>query len=107
MKHLMISDKSLVVGDEVADALIDYATLIAGTGRADNVTLQAIAADGASVEATILLDSGTNLVSESVDSRAEEPDNAAAVHELKQRIAALRDGTGGESPRSLGEWGDY
>lgn len=86
MKHLTMADKSLLVGDEAADTLMEYAALIAQTGGGDSVSLRAIGTDGAEVEATFLLNSGTVVISETTPSVVPEPDNRVAVAEMRKRI---------------------
>ena len=39
MKHLTFADKSLLIGDDAADALLEYAAILAGQAKADNVTV--------------------------------------------------------------------
>jgi len=90
MKHITFADKSLLAGDELADVLVDYAATLADNNRADSVTFSAIGADGDEVEATYLLNSGTNLVIETSNTTLPEPENSAVVHYMQQRIDALR-----------------
>lgn len=50
------------------------------------MTLRAIGADGALVEATFVLNSGTVLMAESSNSALPEPDNTEAVAYLRERL---------------------
>jgi hypothetical protein len=86
MKHVTFADKSLLIGDEVADLLMEYARLMASSGHADTVNVRAFGADGQEVVATLLLDQGTPLMSESTHSSMVEPDNAEAVEYMRGRI---------------------
>ena len=89
MKHITYSDKSVLVGDEAAETLVDYAALIARIGSADSITLAAVGSDGDEIEATFLLTQGTILMAESTTSTAVEPDNTHAVQYMRDRIYAI------------------
>ena len=68
MKHLTYADKSLLIDDATADALLEYAALLARVGDADSVSVSAYSADGQTVEATLLLDAGAPIMSETTHS---------------------------------------
>lgn len=59
MKHVMYANKSLLMGDEAADLLAEYAAALAEYGHADNVVLRAVGADGTEVDATFVLNSSS------------------------------------------------
>jgi hypothetical protein len=101
MKHVTFADKSLLVGDEAADLLMEYATLVASSGDADRVNLRAFGSDGQEVIATILLDQGTPLMAETSHSSMVEPDNAEAMEYLRERIRLMT------SPRLAGPIDDH
>jgi len=89
MKHVSYADKSLFMGDDAADTLLEYARLLADNERADTVTLRSISTDGNTVEASFLLDASTVLMVESTNSDVEAPDNTEAVQDIKDRIDAI------------------
>jgi hypothetical protein len=89
MKHVSYADKSLFMGDDAADTLLEYARLVADNDRADTVTLRSISTDGNTVEASFLLDASTVLMVESTNSEVEPPDNSEAVQDMKERIDAI------------------
>ncbi|RFA18842.1 hypothetical protein [Subtercola boreus] len=89
MKHVTYAQKSLLVGDEAADTLAPYSALLAKHHSGDTVTLSAYDADGDDVEATVVLDQGTNLMAESTHSSIPEPDNAEAVRVMREKMMAL------------------
>ena len=60
MKHVTFGDKALLMGDDAADALLEYARLLSDTDAADSVTLRAISPDGNTVEASFLLNTNTS-----------------------------------------------
>ena len=87
MRHLTIAEKSLLIGDDVADALLQYAAHIGRLRTADDVSVRAFGIDGNEVEATLLLNSGTVLASETTQSELPEPDNAALVAYITAQLA--------------------
>lgn len=90
MKHVTFGEKALFVGDEAADTLLEYASVIAQSARADTVQLNIVGPDGHTGTATFLLDAGTNLMAESADNDAfSEPDNSQAVKYLREQLAAI------------------
>ncbi|RDV44086.1 hypothetical protein DOE76_13635 [Leifsonia sp. ku-ls] len=89
MKHVTYAEKSLLIGDEAADLLMSYATVLGRTAGADAVTIAAIGADGNDVEATFLLNPSTVLMVESANTNASEPENETAVDYLRHRIRTL------------------
>jgi hypothetical protein len=86
MKHLTVESKDMLVGDEVADVLTEYAAVVADQGLGDRVELRAISSDGDDVVATIVLSAGTTFVAETAHSALPEPDNADAVEYMRERI---------------------
>jgi len=88
VRHITIADKSLLVGNAVADALIRYAALLGQRNSADTVTIRSIGVDGEQVDAVFLLNSGTVMMAESTNSTLPEPDNSDALaymHDQLQR----------------------
>ena len=77
MKHLLFADKTILVSDDAADALVAYAVALAANDGADTVEYTGIGADGATVQVSFLVNSGASLVSESTHSDLPEPDNSA------------------------------
>jgi len=86
MKHLTYADKSLLIDDATADALLEYAAVLARTHDADTVTVAAYSTDGQDVEATLLLDTGAPIMNESSHSTMTEPDNGPALAYLREQI---------------------
>ncbi|MCU1542257.1 MAG: hypothetical protein JWM50_122 [Microbacteriaceae bacterium] len=89
MMHLTYAEKSLLVGDEVAALVIEYAAALARTGGADTVKIVAYGADSDKVTALLLLDSGTPLMGESTHTDMPEPDNAEAIAYVREGLARL------------------
>jgi hypothetical protein len=89
MKLLTYSDKSVLVGDEAADALVRFAAFIADKGRADAISLNVIAPDGEAIVTSFILGSGIAVMAESTNSPLPEPDNADAVHVMNTKMEEL------------------
>ena len=89
MKHVTFAEKSLLMGDEVADTLLEYARVLALASLADTVTIQAIGMDGNTVDVAFLLNATSDMVVESTNSSVESPDNEEAVRYMQERIDRL------------------
>ncbi len=87
--HVTFADKSLLLGDDAAHAVLDYATALADRGRADQVTVRAIGEDGNEVEVSMVLDAGTIIAAETTNATIEAPDNAFVVADLRRRLGRL------------------
>jgi hypothetical protein len=86
MKHVTMADKSLLMGDTVADLLAQYAALMAKVSSGDIVTINAFGDDGDPVEVTFVLNPGTVLLVETSHGHQEEPDNAEAESYIRDRL---------------------
>jgi hypothetical protein len=89
MKHVTFGEKTVLVGDAAADALIEYGAAVARTGSADVVRLRVVSASGEDAVATFLLDSGTSIVTETVSIDAAEPENRETVDRIRERLERL------------------
>lgn len=85
----MSAEKSLLMGDEVADLLLAYAQALAENSAADTVTVRAISPDGNTVDAAFLLNGASVMMTESTNSEVEAPANEEAVKYLRDRIDRL------------------
>ncbi len=83
------AEKSLLVGDEIADLLLEYAALLASNSVADTVDVRSISSDGDEVVATFLLGEGAPLMSETTHSTIPQPDNLESELYIRERIARL------------------
>jgi len=92
MKHITFATKDLLVGDDLADALIDYLDALVEHGTGDTVDFHAISGDGDEVEASLLLSAGSPFMTESTNSTAAEPENEEALAYIEERLAQLRSG---------------
>ncbi|MEV8214674.1 hypothetical protein [Leifsonia sp. NPDC077715] len=89
MKHVTYGEKSLLVGDEAADLLMSYATVLGRNASTDSVTLRAIGPDGNETDATFLLNPSTTMVIESTNGSGSEPDNEFVNEYMRRGINRL------------------
>jgi hypothetical protein len=89
MKHVTYAEKSLLVGDEAADTLMEYAALVVSRGMADTVDLAAFGSDGQEVTATLLIDQGAPLMCETSNTSMQEPNNDKALEYMRGQILLL------------------
>ena len=89
MKHVTYAEKSLLMGDDAANTLLEYARLLADNDRADTVTLRSLSPDGNTVEASFLLTASTILMVESTNSDISPPDNDQAIDDIRDRIDGI------------------
>lgn len=89
MKHLTFADKSLLIDDATADALIEYAALLVQHDTADSVDVHAFGADGDEVEAKLLLSAGAPLMAETSQTSLPEPDNHNVLTYIRAAIGRL------------------
>jgi len=83
MQHITFGGKSLLVGDAIAEALLEYAASLTSESRADTVRVAAIDEGGDEVTATFLLGPGTTMMAETASTKLPEPDNQAALDYIK------------------------
>ena len=115
MKHLSFADKTLFVDDATADALVEYAGLLAAQQSGDTVTVRAIGGDGNEVEVSLVLNAGTNLATETTTGAMEPPGNPTEVAYMQERIELIRNPPQGQpiedeaqrmlDDSSVEEWG--
>jgi hypothetical protein len=86
MKHLTVESKDLLIGDEAADLLTQYAAVVADHGLGDRVLLHALSSDGDAVEVMVVLSAGTTIIAETSHNTFPEPDNGESIAYLRKRI---------------------
>ena len=106
MKHVTYAEKSLLMDDESAETLIEYAAALASSGGADRVRLRAVGSDGNDVEVEFLLNSATVLIVESASARLEPEPNPAAVRWMKSKMDRIKNPPSAqtEMPSSLDQF---
>lgn len=86
MMHVTFADKSLLVGDRVADLLVEYCAILARDNDADTISLNAYSNDGQKVVAKFALSEGAALLAESTETDLPDPENDEAERYLRARI---------------------
>lgn len=90
MKHVVYAEKSLLLGDDVVELMMEYAVLLARQSSADSVDVEALGTDGAEVTATFLIGPATIMVAETARTAFPEPDNDTAEAYLKEKIGLIK-----------------
>lgn len=86
MMHMTFADKSLLIGIDVADLLVDYSAVLAEAGQADSLTVNAYSSDGQKVTAKFALSEGAPIMAESTQTDLPDPDNSEAEAYLREQI---------------------
>ena len=95
VKHISFADKAFFLDDATADSIVEYAGVLGAEHSADTIRVRGVGPDGNEVEMDFVLNSATNLMSESTNSDLEPPTNEEAVAYMRERISVLRLGTSG------------
>ena len=83
MKHIHYDATTILVGDDVADAVIEYAAALSGGDRADTVEVPAVAPDGTMTTTKILIGPASELVVEDAEDDVLEVDDTQFVARLR------------------------
>ncbi|WP_152607165.1 hypothetical protein [Clavibacter michiganensis] len=83
MKHVTYAEKTLLVGDEMADVMMEWSAALASDGAAEALVVAAISGDGDDVLATFQIGAGSPVMVETSSTTLPEPDNAGVVDRLR------------------------
>jgi hypothetical protein len=89
VKQVNYDGGAYLVGDDMADALLDYTVLMARRDTADTVTFQALDSGGREEQVSLVLGPATMVTASEVFDDFAAPENGAALETLRQRTAAL------------------
>jgi len=89
MRRIRYSGDTVLLGDEAADALMDYAARLARDDSAVSLAIRAIDDRGVENAVDILVGPATMMTATHVESDLPEPDNSAMVAELARRFSLL------------------
>ena len=89
MKNLAYGEVHFLVDDEAADAIVEYAVLMAKTGSADSVTLFVLGPDGNHEQTKFAIGPATMISAETTRSELEQPDNSEALAYMREKMAQL------------------
>jgi hypothetical protein len=87
VKELVYAGRAVLVGDEAADAVVDYAAVLARMRSADSVELEALTEDRRPVRVYYVLGNVAPVMAQTIEIDEAEPDNASQVGYMR---AALR-----------------
>lgn len=91
MKHLTFANRSLLIGDDMADAVMEFAAQLASAGEARSVEFLAYSDSGEKVTATLLLGAGAPVMAETSSTDLAEPDNSLVLNMLLGEIQVRLD----------------
>ena len=83
MKTIHYDSSAILTGDDVADAVIEYAAALSGGDRADTVEVPAVAEDGTMTTTKILIGPASELVVEDADDDELETEHTEFVQRLR------------------------
>lgn len=89
MKHITYDGSSWLVDDGIAEAIVEYAVLLARKESADSVEIDAIDDDGVRRQVTLLIGPATMMTIETSMSELTPPDNAAPIATVRERIRQI------------------
>lgn len=85
MKRVTYGGGSFLTGDQIADAVLDYAAQIARARSADHLVVPALGADGEPASVDVVLGPASQLLAEREGVAAPDVENAAFVADLERR----------------------
>ncbi|WP_188509847.1 hypothetical protein [Conyzicola nivalis] len=103
MRRVYYSSGSMLTGDSIAHAVMEYAEALAKNGRADIVEIPVVFASGRSGTATLLIGPSSQLASVTEESDIREPSDDTLVDELRQRAMRL----GSPRPGEQQQYADF
>jgi hypothetical protein len=90
VKRISYSDDFIITDDDIADALLTYATLLAKVDQSDVVKVPALDRDGRLVEASLVIGPASQLLAFPEEHAPVEMDIADTLVLLRERIARLQ-----------------
>ena len=89
MKQLRYGERTWLVGDAIADALLDHAAALARAGLAEHVSIAVLDINGMAEQVDFLIGPATMMTAEPVPEEFEDPDNTEAERMMRERSAEL------------------
>ena len=90
MKLLTYAEAGWLVGDDAAQAIVDYAVALGRTSSADSIEFCALGPQGQEEKVTFLIGPATMMTVESTDSALDEPENSSAISTIRERLARIQ-----------------
>lgn len=98
MRVVTFGSQSFFVGDDIADALLEYGRVLSNEHRADVLTVKAITDDGSEIDVGLLFGPNAAFVVRSTDRDLAPPDNDQLVKYINDAIHFIH-----RPPNSLAE----
>ena len=92
MKRINYGEVSYLVGDEVADLIVQYTARLSTGRQADAIDVNVLGPDGNLETSTFALGPGITMAAETTRSELKEPDNSAAIEHMEQAIQRMGPG---------------
>jgi hypothetical protein len=102
MRRIYYSSGSVLTGDAIAHAILEYAEALAKNGRADIVEVPVVLGSGNPGTATMLIGPSSQLASVTEESDLLQPQSDTLVEELHQRTRLL-----GSPPPTVNNYVDF
>ncbi|GAB3394763.1 hypothetical protein GCM10027568_25900 [Humibacter soli] len=80
---------AFLLGDDAADTVVDYVTVLTRLSSADAIELRARTMDGRETTIYFVVNSATSVLAQSVSEDGPEPDNRAPVNYMRQAIQRI------------------
>ncbi|MDO9395601.1 MAG: hypothetical protein Q7T71_03545 [Herbiconiux sp.] len=90
MQKLFYASGFAFLGDEVCDAVMEYAQALADVGKSDLVTVPALSDEGLRGESRLLIGPASQLFTVPALDRGVELDDPVAVRSMREKAARLR-----------------
>lgn len=101
MRRVLYGGGSILTGDRIADALLDYAAALARAGTADHLSVPGIGSDGQPAAVDLVIGPASQLIAEHEETPGDDLEDDAFIAELERRsrlVAAGRFDQIGRTP---------
>lgn len=92
MKRINYGEVSYLVGDDVANLIVQYTARLSTGRQADAIEINVLGPDGNLETSTFALGPGITMAAETTRSELEEPDNSAAIEHMTKAISQMGPG---------------
>lgn len=89
MREVVYAGGSFVTGDDIADALLEYAAELANAARAATVHVPALGTLGQDVDIAVVVGPSSQLLSTPSEDPHDEPDGTRFIEDVHQRLEEL------------------
>ena len=90
MKRILYSGGAVTTGDQVADAILEYASELARQESSDTLQVPSINDAGTLVHTQLLLGPASQFIVEEVETSAEDPVDPELVEKIRERTSHLQ-----------------